>query len=232
MKYWRKTIGFTLIEVLVAVAIGALMALMGWRGIDGMSKTRQTNERVASGISTIQAGLDQWTNDLNHMVALKNMNAFNWTGTVVRLTRLDTSDPAAGVFVVAWGVANYKGVNYWYRWQSTSSTGLSDWKRNWEDAARFDPQQGTPIIPIDSWNIDLNIKNSWKSLAQGSAYAQRKNVVPLGLRIALNIPQGQVFPGVITKVWASPTYAQEADASVNNSGQNQPPPNSNSGPTP
>ena len=32
--------GFTLIEVLVASAILALMALISWRGLDGMSKAQ------------------------------------------------------------------------------------------------------------------------------------------------------------------------------------------------
>ncbi|NDB45662.1 MAG: prepilin-type N-terminal cleavage/methylation domain-containing protein, partial [Betaproteobacteria bacterium] len=34
---FQKSAGFTLIEVLVASAILALMALISWRGLDGMA---------------------------------------------------------------------------------------------------------------------------------------------------------------------------------------------------
>ena len=34
------TRGFTLIELLVAISIMALMAILGWRGLDGMSRAQ------------------------------------------------------------------------------------------------------------------------------------------------------------------------------------------------
>ena len=61
----HKAAGFTLIEVLVAISIMALMALMAWRGIDGMLRTQTGLQNRADDIRTLQAGLAQWQTDLD-----------------------------------------------------------------------------------------------------------------------------------------------------------------------
>ena len=60
--------GFTLIEVLVASAILALMALISWRGLDGMSKAQVALQTRSDANQTWQVGLAQWRTDLDNMV--------------------------------------------------------------------------------------------------------------------------------------------------------------------
>ena len=48
--------GFTLIEVLVASAILALMALISWRGLDGMSKAQVALQTRSDASQTWQVG--------------------------------------------------------------------------------------------------------------------------------------------------------------------------------
>ena len=38
----RRARGFTLVEVLVALAIMALLATMAWQGVDAMARTRES----------------------------------------------------------------------------------------------------------------------------------------------------------------------------------------------
>ena len=52
-----KAHGFTLIEVLVAISVMALMSLMAWRGIDGMLRSQSGMQQRADDIRTLQAGL-------------------------------------------------------------------------------------------------------------------------------------------------------------------------------
>ena len=59
--------GFTLIEVLVAIGVMALMALMAWRGIDGMLRTQTALQQRSDQIRTLQAGLAQWQADLDQL---------------------------------------------------------------------------------------------------------------------------------------------------------------------
>lgn len=40
-RYWPRGRGFTLIELLVAISILAIVAVLGWRGLDGIIRSRQ-----------------------------------------------------------------------------------------------------------------------------------------------------------------------------------------------
>ena len=55
--------GFTLIEVLVALAILSVMAVLTWRGIDGMARAQQATQRYTDDVLALQAGLAQWRAD-------------------------------------------------------------------------------------------------------------------------------------------------------------------------
>ena len=64
----RRHRGFTLIELLVAISILAVMAVLSWRGLEGMTRAvAQTRER-SDQLLTLQAGLDQWTDDLDALM--------------------------------------------------------------------------------------------------------------------------------------------------------------------
>ena len=80
--------GFTLIEVLVASAILALMALISWRGLDGMFKAQSQLQARSDASQTLQVGLAQWRTDLDNLTTLQNTPALDWDGRVLRITRL------------------------------------------------------------------------------------------------------------------------------------------------
>lgn len=115
--------GFTLIEVLVASAILALMALISWRGLDGMSKAQVALQTRSDANQTWQVGLAQWRTDLDNMVTLQNTPALDWDGRVLRITRQHSQDPQAGMQVVAWTLGN----GQWTRWQSAQLTQRDAW---------------------------------------------------------------------------------------------------------
>jgi len=122
--------GFTLIEVLVASAILALMALISWRGIDGMFKTQMALQSRSDATQTLQVGLAQWRTDLDNMVVLQGTPALDWDGRVLRITRQHSQDPQAGVQVVAWTLGN----GQWTRWQSEPLTQSEAWTQAWTQA--------------------------------------------------------------------------------------------------
>ena len=59
--------GFTLIEVLVALSVMALMALMSWQAIDGMVRTQERARAHTDDTLTLQAAFAQWRADLDTM---------------------------------------------------------------------------------------------------------------------------------------------------------------------
>ena len=57
--------GFTLIEVMVALGILALVAVLSWRGLDAMSRVRQSTSQTSTHMLTLQTALAQWRTDLD-----------------------------------------------------------------------------------------------------------------------------------------------------------------------
>ena len=101
MAYLRRVHGFTLVELLVALFAMALLAVMSWRGLDGMTRAQAATAARADEVLTLQVGLAQWSADLDAIVDMAPAPALNWNGRVLRLTRRDTVNPASGVLVVA-----------------------------------------------------------------------------------------------------------------------------------
>lgn len=57
--------GFTLIEVMVVLVLLSLMALMGWRSLDGMLRQQQALSERAESLQTLHTALAQWQTDLS-----------------------------------------------------------------------------------------------------------------------------------------------------------------------
>ena len=186
--------GFTLIEVLVALAIMALMAAMAWRAIDGMARAQEHTHEATDATLTLQAGLDQWRADLDAMLVFWPQPAAGqppaasssaaaarslaWDGSVLRLTRTDSA--GAGARVVAW--ARRPGDGQWLRWQSAPITTQTAWAAAWEAAARWGqagapapapgaPMQAVPIVPITGWQLYYYRRNAWTNPLSSDAEA-------------------------------------------------------------
>lgn len=79
--------GFTLIEVLVAISVMAVMAVLSWRGLDGMTQAQAQLQTRADQVLTLQAGLNQWSTDLDAVLQLPQMEPLEWDGRALRMTR-------------------------------------------------------------------------------------------------------------------------------------------------
>ena len=97
MSTRRRGAGFTLIELMVALFVLALVAVLSWRGLDGMVRAQETTQARADEIHALQIGLAQWNTDLDALVQLPQMPGLDWNGRVLRLTR-PASTAAGGAF--------------------------------------------------------------------------------------------------------------------------------------
>ena len=66
----RRAAGFTLVELLVAIAVMALLAIMSWRGLDGMARAQEQTRARSDDLLVMQAALSQWAADLDAVQAI------------------------------------------------------------------------------------------------------------------------------------------------------------------
>jgi general secretion pathway protein J len=59
--------GFTLVELLVAIAVLAIVAVLGWRGLDGIIRSRQALTATMDQTRGLQLGFAQMQSDCEHL---------------------------------------------------------------------------------------------------------------------------------------------------------------------
>ena len=94
--------GFTLVEVLVAVLIMAVIAAMGWQGVSGMAKAREIGAAASDRTLRLSAVIGQWEQDLAAIYDIPVVPAIQFDGAALRLVRRTDG----GVQVVVWAVRN------------------------------------------------------------------------------------------------------------------------------
>lgn len=225
----RIDAGFTLVELLVAIAVMALMAVMAWRGLDGMNRAQLQTRSYSDDVSALQAGLAQWNADLDALTQLPPVGGLDFDGRVLRLTRQYLYDesgaaqPAAGAItgggsirVIAWGARTVDGRHQWLRWQSAPLRSRAELQTAWEQAALWGQnptaelrQREVAVTAIDDWQVFYYRNNSWTSplsTATGvvAGVASGQAPLPDGVRLVLTLSAGQALHGLLTRDWVRP----------------------------
>lgn len=225
----RKSAGFTLIELMVAVSVMALLAMLSWRGLDGMTRVHSQTQSQTDGVLALQSGLAQWQTDLDALTVLPHtpgVTALDYDGQVLRLTRRyaeqkpainagnSSGNNAESVRVVAWSQREADGKSQWVRWQSsavnTRAELLSAWlqAKQWaQNSSDADKNREVAVTAIDNWQLYYYRGNTWSN-AQSSATAApgtTQAALPDAVRLVLTLSAGQALTGNITRDWISPS---------------------------
>ena len=163
----RTERGFTLVELLIAVSVMALMAVLSWRGLDGMTQATNRLQQRADEVQSLQAGLAQWGADLDAIVSLPQAQALDWDGRALRLTRRLVS-PADGLVVVAWSRRESGDGGQWLRWQSKTLQTKGELQSAWAQAAQWAQNPGDAeralevrVVPLSQWQIFFYRGGAW-----------------------------------------------------------------------
>ena len=211
--------GFTLVELLVALVIMALLALLSWRGLDGMTRVQSQTQANTDGVLALQAGLSQWQTDLDAISLQANVagvSGLDYDGQVLRLTRRYAEEVGKGdsMRVVAWSQRAVENNTTWLRWQSEPLKTRAELQAAWLQALTWskegneaDRKREVTVATIEKWQMLYYVNNAWVN-AQSSGIAQSAGgtaTVPDGVRLVLTLAQGQALVGNVTRDWGRPT---------------------------
>jgi general secretion pathway protein J len=168
--------GFTLVEVLIALALMAVMGGLSWQGIDSLLRSRSAVQAEHARSTTLGTVLAQWRADLNAAITLPGMgkdSGIDWDGRVLRITRRSTEVNAdgsdSGVWVVAWRwqAEGSQASGPWRRWQSESLRDSASVQKAWAQAAVWGQNSSdsasrqTDLWPLQGWQIYFYRDNAW-----------------------------------------------------------------------
>ncbi|GCL65743.1 PulJ/GspJ family protein [Pseudaquabacterium pictum] len=169
--------GFTLVEVLVAVLIMAVIAAMGWQGVSGMVKAREVGAEASGRTLRLSAVLGQWEQDLGAIYDSSVVPGIQFDGTALRLVRRSDN----GVQVVVWAVRDGR----WQRWPGAVVQRNTALREAWVESqllAGVEPGQLTVLAGVTGWQLYF-----WRG--QGWSNAQSS-----GDEVAVNEPAANPSP--------------------------------------
>ena len=227
----RTERGFTLIELLVALTVMALLALLSWRGIDGMVRVQADMRERMDGVVGLQIGLTQWSTDLDAVVETGQVSGVDYDGRVLRLTRRDATVADSPVRVVGWARrvidGQHGGRGSWARWQSPPLRTKAELQEAWtrvqlwaQNASDVEKRREVAVLGLEQWQVFYYRNNAWSNPlstasaantdtptdAAASTAPTRSLLAPLpdGIRLVLTLSPGQALTNVLTKDWIRP----------------------------
>jgi general secretion pathway protein J len=199
----RSSQGFTLVEVMVALVIMAVLATMAWQGVDGLVRAREGAQRSGEAALRLGTVLLQWEQDLTQIQQSNAAPGLRFDGASLRLTRR----APGGVQVVVWTLQN----RTWYRWAAPPVTRIQDLQEWWIRSQQWAAIQGDALRmldDVDSQQVYFYRGNSWSNAqstgdieappappppASGASQPQiggENEALPSGVRLVLTLPSG------------------------------------------
>lgn len=213
--------GFTLVEVLVALFILSVVALMAWQGLDALVRTRDGAQARSEQTLQLNNALAQWELDLHQIQHSAVVPVLRFDGSAMRLTR----HTPQGLQVVLWTVQDGR----WYRWASAPTTRTLALRQAWEASLQWVSVAPQALVMLDDatgWQVFYyqSGDNAWSNaLSSGNRRArpvtgatpppppasgasapeadgetpapvagEDEDELPAGVRLVLSLPRGDV----------------------------------------
>jgi general secretion pathway protein J len=192
-----KQAGFTLVEVMIALVIMAVMAAMAWRGIDGIVNARNITQEHLEQTVRLNTVIAQWEQDLTSIQDSAAVpTALMCDGATVRIARRTP----VGMQIVAWSLRPDGNGSAWWRWAGppvTTVTGLTDgWMKSFQ-LQGSEPGQTRTLGGLTQWQVYFYRNNAWTNCqSSGDTTLQPTSPtaasgvprvdLPTGVRLVLN----------------------------------------------
>jgi len=196
----RKAAGFTLVEVLVALAIMAILAAMAFRGIDALSHARDGAQGATDRTLKLNSGMSQFEYDISQMVDTQVVYPLDFHGGTLRLTRRAPQ----GVMLVVWTLQDGR----WQRWASTPIVRIVDLQDQWMRTQQWSSisDGAVPVLEDVSQFQVYCFRNGWSNCqssgnvveapppppsgASAPDNGKSHTVAPTGIQVILTLANG------------------------------------------
>ena len=207
----RRMAGFTLVEVLVAMMVMAIMAGMAWQGVDGIVRARDASQGRLEQTLRMNTVIAQWEQDLASIQDSSAVpQALSCDGASVRLIRRTP----IGLQVVAWTLRPRNIGNTWQRWAGPPATTTGALQDSWLRSLQLqgdEPGQVNTLTGISQWQVYFFQGNAWSNCqstgnlaaapvpASGASAVAARQALPKGVRIVLGFAEGSGVNGELTR---------------------------------
>lgn len=210
----RRAAGFTLVEVLVALFILAILAAMAFRGVDALVHAKDGALASTDHTLKLNTGIAQFDYDVSQVIDSKVLpNPIMFDGATLRIARRTPQ----GIQLVVWALQDRR----WQRWAGAPVTHVSDLTNEWMRSQQWDSISGnavTVLRDVDDFQVYLCNPNgqagsgtgcSWNNvqstagtpgtsalppaLAASAAPAPAATAAPVGIRITVKVPEGEIM---------------------------------------
>ena len=198
----RRHRGFTLVEVLVALVIMAIMSLMAWQGVDGIVRARDSNQVRLEQTLRLETVISQWEQDLASLQQTTAVPTLTCDGQTVRLTRRTEG----GMQVVAWSLRPDSSNAMWQRWAGPPVTTTTALQEMWLRTQQFqgsETGQLKALTGLDQWQVYFFQGNAWANCQSSgdvvAASGVQSQALPSGVRLVLAFAPGSGLNGSLVR---------------------------------
>jgi len=185
--------GFTLVEVLVALFIMALMAGLAWRGVDSIVRARDVSQERLESTLRLNTVVAQWERDLATLQETASVPPLAFDGATLRLTRR----AEGGIQLVLWSLRSGDSGGQWQRWASPPYTTRAELQDAWLRSQQFqgvEAGQVDVLSGISQWQIYFYRGNAWTNAQSTGDVAQPAAAAASAPATAASAPLRQVLP--------------------------------------
>jgi len=208
--------GFTLIEVLVAMVVMAIMSLMAWQGVDGIARTRESNQLRLEQVLRLETVIAQWELDLGSIQETSAVPTLSCDGQSVRLVRRTEG----GLQVVVWALRPDTQASVWQRWAGPVVTTTRNLQESWFRTQQFQGSEAgqlRALTGLEDWHVYFFQGTAWancqstgnvvalptapaaSAAASGAAPGLQKVALPSGVRVVLGFAPGSGLVGNLVR---------------------------------
>jgi general secretion pathway protein J len=201
--------GFTLIEVLVAVVIMAIMSLLAWQGVDGIVRARDSNQVRLEQTLRLETVIAQWEQDL---ASLQETTAVPPSPATARRC----ASPAGPRAACRWSpgrCAPTARSAMWQRWAGPPVTTTTALQETWLRTQQFqgsEPGQLKALTGLDQWQVYFFQGNAWANCQstgnvaarlgrRGTGTGRVRQALPDGVRLVLAFAPGSGLNGSLVR---------------------------------